>query len=615
MVQPQNRRYLTWLALGTGTMALVVAVLLVLQLTQRQAISASNELRVDSVSALAFQFEREFLRFRQALESSVNSRTPPDADTLALRYNIFISRLNLLRDNPSTTDLLQRPQYRDTLPKVDALIARTDLALANTPPQAALLAQLLTDYNTLGPDVQALSLSANSVIAETVERQKAALLQQNDHILWLTSAQLALLLAAAGALLVRQRRQERERLALEQLSDHLREAKLAADSANRSKTHFLTNMSHELRTPFNGILGMLELLDTTTLTPTQADYLKTARESARHLLGLLNDLLDVSSLESGNLSINPKPMNLHQALGDVQALMGPLAREKKLSFSMELPKTLPSWVEADSLRLKQIFINLISNSFKFTHQGGVVLRVQASAAPYPSGHWDFVVQDTGIGMDAGILGRVFERFFQADSGVSRQHGGSGLGLVLSRALARNMGGDITVSSVLGQGSDFTVRLPLAPWAPPAEKSADMAAAKPTTTPPTSPRVLVVEDHPVNSKFMGVLLQRLGCDTTFCEDGQQALALVQDSLFDLVLMDVNMPVMDGLTATRAMRALTLPMAAVPIIIVTADVHQEAREAALQAGATDFLPKPVQIAAFRELLQKHLPSLPNSTKKQA
>jgi signal transduction histidine kinase len=233
MAQPKQRRYLTWLALGTAGLALVMAVLLVLQLTQRQAIRAGNNLQVDIVSTLVFQFEREFLRFSQTLDSSVNSRFPPKADVLSERYDIFISRLNLLRDNPSTGDLLRLQAYRTTLPKVDALIARTDLALSKSPWVTDAFPALLDEFNALGPDIQALSLSANSLIARTMERQKAALLIQNDQILWLTALQLALLLIAAAALMQWQRRQLRERLALEQLSESLHQAKCATDSANR----------------------------------------------------------------------------------------------------------------------------------------------------------------------------------------------------------------------------------------------------------------------------------------------------------------------------------------------------------------------------------------------
>nr|CBA33843.1 hypothetical protein Csp_B21070 [Curvibacter putative symbiont of Hydra magnipapillata] len=523
--------------------------------------------------------------------------------------------------------ITHRAEYKKAMPHVEEVVQQADRVMAATPLNKKDLADLLKEFNTVGVDVQALSLAATSEIAALLESQDKTMLEQNNQIIRLTLAQLVFLLMAAGALALRQRRQEQERQALEDLTHELREAHFRAEAANRGKSQFLANMSHELRTPFNGMLGMMSLLESTPLTTAQTDYIKTAKGSANHLLTLLNDILDVSALESGKMTLNPEPVQLPALLNEVNALMHPLAVEKQLKFSIVVQAELPAWVLADATRLKQILFNLVNNALKFTDHGGVTLTIVSRPRTDGNTGLAFLVEDTGIGMDDHVLSRLFQRFYQVDGGLARKFGGTGLGLEISQTLARMMGGAIEVESTLGKGSVFTLHLPFttcpappaavapvniqsftkpAPVAAPTDASASEASAPATDAPPplNALRVLVAEDHPVNRKFVGILLDKMGCKATFCENGQLAVEAAEREMFDLVLMDVHMPIMDGLTATRTIRAMAGPIAQVPIIVLTADVMNDAKEQALAAGVNDFVTKPVQIGQLQAAMQKCL-----------
>jgi signal transduction histidine kinase/ActR/RegA family two-component response regulator len=609
------------------TMVAAMAVLLVFELAQKRSLKEHGSARADSVIAMAFQCEREFLRLGRVLDAAVNSRTPPDFDEISLRYDIFQSRLNLLKDNPGLTVLTERPEYSNLMPKLDAFVGQADAALAKQPVTPKELAHLLQSMNRLAPELQALSAAATSSISHQMESQDVSLMGQADLIIGLTVLQILLLLLLASVLVRRNQTQARERAALEQLNAELKAARFTAEAANRAKSRFLANMSHELRTPFNGLMGMLELIATAPGSPQQADYVKTAQVSAGHLLNLLNDVLDISALESGNLTLKPVLCSVDSLLQELQTVMAPEASAKGLQLEVHLASTAIPAVLADSTRLRQILWNLVGNGLKFTDRGRV--GVEASWTRLNSSMIELVceVSDTGIGMSEAEQAQLFQRFFQADSGVDRKYGGTGLGLEITQSLAVLMGGDISVISHPGQGSVFTLRVPLvlshlevalSPAAKPESVEPTLAPAiAPTQSQAMAPgprirmaglfgapQILVVEDHAINRKLVGILLGRMGCEVTFCEDGQQAVDAVQHKPFDAILMDVNMPVMDGLTATRTIRAMAGSMAFIPIIVFTADVMNGAQERAVAAGADDFLSKPVQIVNLRATLQKYV-----------
>lgn len=627
-----SRRYLLWLSLVTAVMACAMAALLVLQIGQGKAIRKSQDEQVDALSYVAFQLDREYLRLRHTMDIAVHGKAPPDLDDLVLRYEIFVSRVTLVRDGPTGNLLHDLPIYEKAMGQLNAFIKVADPVFAATP-KAGELDGLMVPLNSMGVDVQELASKASNLVSNQLTAQNGALLAQSNKVVWLALAQLLILLGAAAAIFMRHKRQELERIALEKLTEDLREAKVLAEAANRSKSQFLSNMSHELRTPFNGMLGMLGLLEETPLSSQQTDYIKVAQSSGEHLLSVLNDILDVSALEAGKMAITPAPVALPSLLEEVDALMQTQAHAKNLQLSMLRPPTLPEWVETDAKRLKQMLFNLISNAIKFTEQGSVTVtvQVQPSSADPNLINFSCAVTDTGIGMGPEGVAKLFQRFQQIDDSASRKYTGSGLGLEISRTLARNMGGDISVQSSLGQGSTFTLSLPIKYIAAPADKiaSAPVAPASHTHMPAAAqavkpvpvpapelaksadtapeidqPRVLVVEDHPVNQKLVGALLKKLQCHATFCDDGQQSLDAMASADYDLVLMDINMPVMDGLTATRGIRAMSGDKAKVPIIVMTADVMNESRQQSLDAGATDFLSKPVNAALFRETVQKYI-----------
>ncbi len=377
-----------------------------------------------------------------------------------------------------------------------------------------------------------------------------------------------------------------------------RKAEEAAFAANRAaavKSEFLANMSHEIRTPMNGIMATCELLLETPLRGDQAEYGGTILNSARALLAILNDILDLSKIESGHMAIHYEPFDLRELVESVGLLLAPRARQKGIGFHVSVAAAVAGYYRGDSVRIRQVLLNLVANAVKFTDAGVVALSVEAGFGATVR----FSIADTGIGISAAAQLAIFQKFTQADASTTRKYGGTGLGLAISKQLVELMGGAIGLASEEGVGSRFYFELPL--------ETTVADAVTPILIPPSrrfeGARVLIADDNVVNQKLLSVMLERRGCVAEIASNGAEAAAMACTGSYSLILMDCQMPEVDGFEATRRVRKF-LGRNAPPVIAVTARAMEEDRQLCLDAGMCDHLVKPIGAASVDAMLEKWL-----------
>ena len=383
----------------------------------------------------------------------------------------------------------------------------------------------------------------------------------------------------------------------------MRKAKEQAQASSKAKSEFLANMSHEIRTPLNAVIGFTDLLLSTPLTPTQQEYVTLANTSGQALLGIVNDILDLSKIEAYQLTVEQMDADVLDTIRQSMSVVQQSAKQKGLALKLTMDQPhLPTMAKFDPVRMRQVMVNLLHNAVKFTEQGEVELKLSVDSLSMQRAHFKVSVRDTGIGISPEQRPLLFKSFAQADNSTTRRFGGTGLGLAISRLLIEKMGGQIDFESIPGHGSTFWFELDLELRSPAAQTPANSAVLVNSAT----ATVLVVEDVVANRLLIKALLRKLFPSVRILEasNGQEALDLVGAEAVDLVLMDVHMPTMDGVEATRHIRMMGPPSGRLPIVAITASALEHERQRCLASGMNDFLTKPIRPDVLSQVLGSYL-----------
>lgn len=566
------------------TVGIFAAMMQLFATLYRSQNAVAWSVREDAMWA-AFQADREAGRLIEALRIAQHTPVTANIDAALLRYDLLYSRgLLLERDsfaikfNDNSPVALAAQETQDAIFALETLIdsingRASSFALVAVPLiEAATATQALTGN---------LVVVTNSALNDARVAERAEVARTNLSLI-VSAILVAILFVSIVALqsiqVVQLGRSRRE---IEALSERNALNAERAEASSRAKSMFLATMSHEIRTPLNGLIGTAELMADDELTPAQAENLATIRKSGELLLDVINDILDFSKMEAGRLVMAPSPCRIDDLVGEVATVMGQRARQAGLDLTVTTPSLRAT---TDASRVRQVLVNLLGNAIKFTPRGKVGITVSRIT----DDRLRFDVKDTGIGISEEGLTNLFKDFSQVDGSASRAFTGTGLGLAISKRIVEALGGRIGVQSIHGIGSHFWFEIPVTGIEEVTPADPDALPAPALAMPRLSGTILVAEDNEINRKVATGLLARMGLNARIAQNGAEALAMAGAETFDLILMDYQMPVMNGLDATRAIRARGID---VPIVGLTANAFVEDREACIAAGMNDFLAKPI------------------------
>lgn len=585
-----------------SALLLVVLIFLYKDMADRQA-ALQNGIHENAMWAV-FQLDREAheLETQTRLTLSAAAFDPASLKALERRYDIVYSRSDLLGQGRFQDFFIQNGDIGQASTNVRQIVRSLDhvfTGLGKAPDARARLTAAAAGVHALHEETNRLLLTANTVNSDNRAQARYDLLRLQKT----SGIYVILLTVSVGFLIFTLRRQlkavREAGLGFETMANDLASAYHAADAGNRAKSQFMSTMGHEIRTPLNAILGTAELLELSDIQDDVRDSVKTIRSSGEALLEVLNEILDYSKIEYGKLEVEFRPVNLAELSRSVMDIMASRARERGNTLVLDMPDKLEaSWIRTDPTRLRQIILNLVSNATKFTSNGTVTLRLRESSGPNGRHFLRIEVQDTGIGIDEDGRKKLFKPFSQVDASISRRFGGTGLGLTISKEIAERLGGRMGVESEQGKGSTFWLEMQVERTAAP---EASAPGERPTGLAPLQPlRVLLVEDNKVNQQLAMRFLERLGQKADLAVNGAEAVAAAAKAPYDLILMDMQMPVMDGIEAARAIRAGNGPNRLARIVAMTANASDEDRDACHDAGMNGFEPKPITLRRLHGVL---------------